>query len=67
MMKRDTYLDLEEQYSERKTEYDSIFLQLDKIEKELTDMHKKIVSLKEYLKAFYAGEWGADRKIWWKE
>ena len=50
MMKRDTYLDLEEQYSERKTEYDSIFLQLDKIEKELTDMHKKIVSLKEYLK-----------------
>ena len=50
MMKRDTYLDLEAQYSEKKTEYDSIFLQLDKIEKELTDMHKKIVSLKEYLK-----------------
>lgn len=24
-------------------------------------------SLKEYLKAFYAGEWGAGRKIWWKE
>ena len=50
MMKPDTYLDLELKSAERKTEYDSIFLQLDNIEKELTDMHKKIVSLKEYLK-----------------
>ena len=23
--------------------------------------------LKEHLKAFYAGEWGNGRKIWWKE
>lgn len=22
---------------------------------------------KEYLKKFYAGEWGAGREIWWKE
>lgn len=45
-----TYQDVEQYYSERQTEYDSIFMQLDNIEKELTDMHKKIVSLKEFLK-----------------
>lgn len=45
-----TYQDVEQHYSERKTEYDSIFLQLDRIQEELEDMHKKIISLKEYLK-----------------
>lgn len=45
-----TYQDVEKHYSEKQTEFDSIFAQLDFIDKELTDMHKRIIILREYLK-----------------
>ena len=45
-----TYQDLEERAAERKTEYDSIIMQIENIETELVTMQLKVLSLKEYLK-----------------
>jgi hypothetical protein len=47
---RKTYQDLEEKEAERKIEFDSIFKQLDDMEKVIIEMQGAIVSLKHYLK-----------------
>ena len=45
-----TYQDLEKQASESKIEFDSIIWQIEKMETQIEEMQKSIISLKHYLK-----------------
>ena len=50
MMKRDTYLDLEQKHAESKIEFDSILFQIEEMETKISQMQLSVVKLKEYLK-----------------
>lgn len=45
-----TYQDLEMQKSERDVEFESLIFQIDEMLEQVEEMHKSILSIKEYLK-----------------
>ena len=46
-----TYQDLEKKAAESKIEFDSIIWQIEKMETQIEEMQKSIISLKQYLKS----------------